>query len=91
MSVFDELAVDDQSKVFKAKKEKKASSIIKKDKVNLSNSSRKINPYENSHIPVNKGKITPLTDNEEIIGFIYECSCGEIAKVVFDFDESFSQ
>lgn len=90
MSVFDELTVDDQSKVFNPKKEKRTSSIIKRDKVHLAGSSRKINPYENSHIPVNKGKITPLTDNDEIIGFIYECSCGEIAKVVFDFEESFS-
>ncbi len=91
MSIFDELTPDNQSKVFKpAKKEKRTSAIIKKDKVQVLTSSRKIDPYENSQIPVNKGKITPLTDNNEIIGFIYECSCGEIAKVVFDFDESFS-
>jgi hypothetical protein len=88
MSIFNELTVDDQSKIFKSKKEKRTSSIIKKNKVHLTESSRKINPLENSHIPVNKGKITPLTDNGEIIGVIYECSCGEIAKVVFDFEES---
>ncbi len=90
MSVFDELTVEDQSKIFKAKKDKRPSAIIKRDNVQLTQSTVKINPYENAHIPVNKGKITPLTDNDEIIGFIYECSCGEIAKVVFDFDESFS-
>ena len=88
-SVFDELVIEDQSKVFKSLKEKRPSSIIKCDKINVSDLNYKINPYESAHIPVNKGKITPLTDNEEIIGFIYECSCGEIAKVIFDFEESF--
>lgn len=91
MSVFDELTADNQQNVFKAQKEKqkRTSAIIKKDNVQYGASRHKINPYENTHIPTNKGKITPLTDNDEIIGFIYECSCGEIAKVVFDFDETF--
>ena len=88
MSVFDEFKVEDPSQVFKPSKTQRSSSIIKKEKVKESQSIVKINPYENVQIPTNKGKITPLTDNDEIIGFIYECSCGEIAKVIFDFDES---
>jgi hypothetical protein len=89
MSVFDELKIDDPGKIFKPKKNLRSSSIIKKDMVNLNMDVRKINPYENNHIPQNKGKITPLTDDGDVIGFIYECSCGEIAKVIFDFEESF--
>jgi len=89
MSVFDELKIDDPSKIFKAVKTQKLASIIKKEKVNLNSSVRKINPYDSNHIPLNKGKITPLMDNGDVIGIIYECSCGEIAKVIFDFEESF--
>lgn len=88
MSVFDEFKSEDLADVFKASKHKRTSAIIKKDQVREVSSIKKINPYENNHIPTNKGKITPLTDNDEIIGFIYECSCGEIAKIIFDFEET---
>ncbi len=87
MGIFDEFKTDDQVTTLKLHKPKFHSSIIKQKDVRL-NSTKMINPYENNHIPVNKGKVTPLTEGDEVIGFIYECSCGEIAKVIFDFDES---
>jgi len=87
MGVFDEFQAEDQAKAFKVQKPNFHSSIIKQKDVRL-NSTKMINPYENNHIPVNKGKVTPLTEGTEVIGFIYECSCGEIAKIIFDFDES---
>lgn len=89
MSVFEDLKIDEQVNAFKTQKNQKSSVIIKREEVQIQNSSKKINPYDNNHIPANSGKITPLTDNNEVIGFIYECSCGEIAKVIFDFEESF--
>lgn len=91
MSVFDEFNVDNHSEVFKPVKNKRTSAIIKRDQVRHTSAIKKINPYENNHIPTNKGKITPLMDNDEIIGFIYECTCGEIAKVIFDFEETVGQ
>ncbi len=33
------------------------------------------------------GKITPLFNNDELIGIIYECSCGKVAQILFDFEE----
>jgi|GEM_PF-1868203 hypothetical protein len=33
------------------------------------------------------GKITPLFNNDELIGVIYECSCGKVAQILFDFEE----
>ncbi len=87
MSMFDELTVEDQKETFKLKRSRQRSSIIKSKDIKIK-STRIINPLENSHIPVNKGKVTPLTEAGEVIGFIYQCSCGEIAKVIFDYDES---
>ncbi len=87
MSMFDELTVEEQKNTFKLRRNRQSSSIIKSKDIKIK-STRVINPFENSHIPVNKGKITPLTESGEVIGFIYQCSCGEIAKVIFDYDES---
>ncbi len=87
MSMFDELTVEVQKNTLKLRRNRHSSSIIKSKDIQIK-STKVINPFENSHIPANKGKITPLTESGEVIGFIYQCSCGEIAKVIFDYDES---
>ncbi|RMH64995.1 MAG: hypothetical protein D6677_03535 [Calditrichaeota bacterium] len=86
MTVFDELTREDQKSTFSLKRKKSHGTIIKSKDIRIK-STKIINPLENSHIPASKGKITPLTEAGEVIGFIYQCSCGEIAKVIFDYDE----
>lgn len=88
MSHFKKFNLEDSAQTFtdSEKKQKKPSAIIKKSNTRSVDSIKVINPYETTKIPENKGNITPLIDNDQIIGFIYECSCGEIGKVIFDFE-----
>ncbi len=40
------------------------------------------NPHRHS------GSIFPLIEGDDIVGFVYECSCGEVAKIIFDYEET---
>ncbi|RLD16405.1 hypothetical protein DRI50_01970 [candidate division KSB1 bacterium] len=33
------------------------------------------------------GKVTPIYNDDALIGIIYECSCGKVAQILFDFEE----
>jgi len=86
MSVFDELRSNDIKKVFKNGKSGTKGTIIKGTNVRCT-SSKTINPYQTSSLPHGEGRITPLLDGDNVIGIIYECACGELARILFDFEE----
>ncbi|HHE54977.1 MAG TPA: hypothetical protein ENL21_04290 [Caldithrix abyssi] len=79
----------DQSSVFKNISSIKPikNKIIKKDQV-VVGSKRKIEHSLRVSESHHDGKITPIFNADELIGIIYECSCGKVAQILFDFEES---
>jgi len=47
----------------------------------------KIKPKVAAHTHTHNRNVFPLMEGEEIVGFVYECSCGEVAKIMFDFQQ----
>ncbi len=79
----------DQSKMFAhlPKPNTLRSPIIKKDKVVFGKSRKIEHSVQVTDIHQN-GEISPVYNNGELIGVIYECSCGKIAQILFDFEEA---
>ena len=63
------------------------SKILKKDQVVVGFSKKIEHALQISEVQ-HEGKITPVFNDDELIGIIYECSCGKVAQILFDFEES---
>lgn len=61
-------------------------SIIKSDNLEYGQP-HKIEMRANKHSHKENGDIFPLIEGDEIVGFVYECSCGEVAKILFEYDQ----
>lgn len=48
---------------------------------------QKIEAQAKKHNHKDGGNIFPLIEGDEIVGFVYECACGEVAKILFEFDQ----
>jgi hypothetical protein len=60
--------------------------IIKKKNVKVSGS-HKVDHSNMKLEPLNNTAITPIKENDQVVGFVFQCSCGETAKVMLEFDE----
>ncbi len=58
--------------------------IIKKDQVSIGTPKR-IEPGDQAQHVHGGSNITPIKTDEHIIGFVFECSCGETAQIIFDY------
>lgn len=58
--------------------------IIKKDQVNIG-TPKKIEPADQLQHIHGGSNITPIKADDHIVGFVYECSCGESAQIIFDY------
>lgn len=86
-SEFDDFITDDKGSIFKnCKPKKRSASVIKSNTVNYGKT-QKIAPSEIHDAGEHKSNIVPITENDEVIGFVFECSCGETANIVFDFEQ----
>ncbi len=85
----DDVFNKDQRNVFKNVKRVRPlkNKILKKDKVVLG-SKRKIEHSLSITETQHDGKISPIFNDNELIGIIYECSCGKVAQILFDFEET---
>ncbi|APF18206.1 hypothetical protein [Caldithrix abyssi] len=79
----------DQSLIFKNIERVKPAKakVIKRDQV-VVGQKRKIEHAMQVSETHTEGKITPVLNGEELIGIIYECSCGKVAQILFDFEET---
>lgn len=79
---------EDQGKIFTThhKKTGSSQSVIKRDQLVLGRL-RKIEHSLQVSETQHDGKVTPIYNNAELIGIIYECSCGKVAQILFDFEE----
>jgi len=59
--------------------------VLKSNEVVVANF-KKIEPREHETETVHEGGVHPIIEGGEMIGFVYECSCGEVAKIMFDFE-----
>ena len=62
-------------------------SIIKNSRVEFGQPC-KINTNFSQSEQKHDGNIFPLIEGDEIIGFVYECSCGEVAKILFEYEQN---
>ena len=47
----------------------------------------KVEAQTKKHMHKEGGNIFPLIEGDEIVGFVFECACGEVAKILFEFDQ----
>ena len=47
----------------------------------------KINTHVSQSNHKHEGNIFPLIEGDEIVGFVYECACGEVAKILFEYEQ----
>lgn len=60
--------------------------VIKSSQLSLGKP-RKIIPRSEEEAGPGQGNLFPIVENDEIIGFTYECSCGSVAKIIFDYGQ----
>ncbi len=83
-----EFMTDNQGSIFKKSNASfTRQSVIKKDEVRLGNSKR-IEPKVHQPNADHDGQVFPITEDGQVVGFVYECSCGEVAKIMFEFEEA---
>ena len=61
--------------------------VIKSDELVVLNNKKRINPVEDHFHPDHEGQVKPIMEAGELVGIVYECSCGEVAKIMFEFNE----
>ncbi len=86
--IFDE----DQAKIFKQVHPKihGSKTVIKRDQL-VFGKPRKIEHSLQVSENHQEGKVNPIYNGEDLIGIIYECSCGKVAQILFDFEEQSEQ
>jgi hypothetical protein len=60
-------------------------SVIKQNSVKVGNPKR-IDQKEEPALPGGEPAIQPIMEEGQIVGIIYECTCGKISEVRFDFE-----
>ncbi len=88
MSMQNTIFSKDQASVFthRAGKTTPRKTVIKREQLVLGKPKKIEHALQVSETQ-HDGKITPLFNNDELIGIIYECSCGKVAQILFDFEE----
>ncbi len=88
MQTSDSFTSDDTGRIFqKASAKPVRQTVIKSTKVQVGKP-KKIDQYSSSQSHDHGGSIFPLIEGDEIVGFVYECSCGEVAKIIFDYEKN---
>ena len=62
-------------------------SVIKSDSLEVGHP-RKIEAQIPRAAHRHGGSINPIIEGDEIVGFVYECACGEEAKIMFEYEQS---
>lgn len=79
---------DSGGSIFKQMQPKKVlPSVIKNERVEYGRPC-KINSQVAQGAHKHEGNIFPLIEGDEIVGFVYECSCGEVAKILFEYEQN---
>jgi len=60
--------------------------IIKSSKLEVGQP-YKIDSQEQNAARKHEGNIYPIIEGDEIVGFVYECACGESAKILFEYEQ----
>jgi hypothetical protein len=78
---------DNKGSIFKsANVMKPKDTVIKKNNV-IYGSSAKIKPEITEKHQRHQANAFPVLEGNDIVGFVYECPCGEITKIMFDFEQ----
>lgn len=48
---------------------------------------KKIRPEYTAKSHRHQANAFPLMEGDNIVGFVYECSCGEVTKILFDYEQ----
>lgn len=87
MDKSNEFISDSKGSIFKSSSiQTSRDTVIKKGNVVYGNSA-KIKPEVIEKSQKHQANAFPVLDGNNIVGFVYECPCGEITKVMFDFEQ----
>ena len=59
--------------------------LFKSENVKINSSTRVISANNNKS-GHKETKVVPIRNNDEIVGVLVECSCGEVVKVLFNYE-----
>ena len=61
-------------------------SIIKNDTL-VVGQPKKIEPFNFSHGHLSQTTVSPIEQDGEIKGFVFECACGEVVELLLEYDQ----
>ncbi len=87
----EQFITDNKGGIFKNRQQQSSfrkKKVIKNEEVVILNKKKRIEPAAEERIhPGHEGLVRPILDAGELVGIVYECSCGEVAKIMFEFEE----
>ncbi len=79
-----EFQPDNNGDMFVSKSNIIKKNVLKNKSINVV-SSKKIES-QSLHIESTRTKVSPIKNNDEIIGVMTECTCGEVIKIYFNYE-----
>ena len=79
-----EFQPDNNGNIFRTKSKIIRHPIIKSNEVNIKQEKKFI--PQTHHTDTKKTKVSPIMNDNEIIGVMTECSCGEVIKIYFNYE-----
>ncbi len=79
-----EFQPDNNGDMFVAKSNIIKKNVLKNNSINVVSSKKIVS--QNLYAGANKTKVSPIKNNDEVIGVMTECACGEIIKIYFNFE-----
>lgn len=87
MSQTNDFITDENGGIFKQMFKKPYRQTIIKSQNLEYGQPHKIEMRAKKHDHRESGNLFPLIEGDEIVGFVYECACGEVAKILFEYDQ----
>ena len=87
MNKANEFITDRNGSIFQNKTIHKMSTPVIKSNHVVYGSPKKIKHQTAASALPHRGNAFPLMEGDIIVGFVYECSCGEVTKILFDYEQ----
>ena len=87
MDRYNEFITDQTGGIFQSAGIRKVKTPVIKSSHVIYGNPRKIRPDNAARSHAHQSNAFPLMDGDDVIGFVYECSCGEVTKILFDYEQ----
>lgn len=75
---------DNNGDIFQKKSPVIKQKVLKNSNINLAASKKVVE--QNFHSGLSQTKVSPIKNNDEVIGVMTECTCGEVIKIYFNYE-----